>query len=259
MRSAKSQLRVSPFLVKKQMQMENTAAALAIADQSAEAIVRRHIAVGIEIQNLCFVNERYQRSLPVAMSTFTLSGDKEIYGKGEEAVLFFKLVLGMVRTCTFLKNGRRQIDAFYLPGNVFGLEVGAEHNLTAETVCRSRVISYRRRDLEVLATNSERFSAVAFSFAMQSLARAQEHAVLLGCRSAVEKLATFLTDLAAYSPKSEMLSLEMSRRDIADYLGLTIETVSRAFGHLVDKSLIDLSTARQIRLKDPEGLRLLTS
>jgi CRP/FNR family nitrogen fixation transcriptional regulator len=100
---------------------------------------------------------------------------------------------------------------------------------------------------------------VAFSYAMQSLARAQEHAVLLGCKSAVEKLAAFLTDLAAYSPKGEVLILEMSRRDIADYLGLTIETVSRAFKHLVDKSLIDLSTAHQIRLKDPEGLRHLNS
>ena len=94
---------------------------------------------------------------------------------------------------------------------------------------------------------------------MQNLARAQRHAVLLGRRCAVEKLAAFLTDWAAYSPVSEFLTLEMPRQDIADYLGLTIETISRTFAHLEDKALIELPTARQVRLMDPEGLHHLNS
>jgi CRP/FNR family nitrogen fixation transcriptional regulator len=94
---------------------------------------------------------------------------------------------------------------------------------------------------------------------MQSLARAQQHAVLLGRRCAVEKIAAFLTEWAAYSPKSAFLTLEMPRQDIADYLGLSIETVSRTFAQLEGKALIEIPTARQIRLTDPEGLRDINS
>ena len=105
----------------------------------------------------------------------------------------------------------------------------------------------------------EGFSQQIFSYAMRSLARAQKHAVLLGRRCAVEKLADFLVDWAAHSPESEVLTLEMPRRDIADYLGLTVETVSRAFAHLESKALIELPTARHIRFKNLEELRHLNS
>jgi len=237
----------------------NTAIAASGGYQAAEAARRHRIAVGVEIQNLSFVREGYQRGLPAVGSTLNFTENQEIYGEGDEAVLFFKVSIGVVRTCTYLSDGRRQIDAFYLPGNVFGLEVGAEHSLSAETVCNSTIISYRRRDLEMLAANNEGASRQLFSYAMQSLARAQQHAVVLGRRCAVEKVAAFLTDWAAYSPQSEILTLEMPRQDIADYLGLTIETVSRTFAHLEGKALIELPTARQIRLKDPEGLRHLNS
>lgn len=225
----------------------------------ADAAVKRRLAAGVEMKNLSFVGEGYQRGLPAIGSALNFAENRGIYGEGDNADFFFKVALGVVRTCTFLSDGRRQIDAFYLPGNVFGLEVGLEYSLSAETVCASTVISYRRRDLETLVTNSEGFSQQLFSYAMQNLARAQRHAVLLGRRCAVEKLAAFLTDWAAYSPISEFLTLEMPRQDIADYLGLTIETISRTFAHLEGKALIELPTARQVRLMDPEGLRRLNS
>lgn len=226
----------------------------------AEAAVKQRIAVGIEMKKLSFVGEGYQCGLSAIGSTLNFAENRRIYGEGDEADRFFKVAQGIVRTCTFLSDGRRQIDTFYLPGNVFGIEGDAAHNLSAETVCDSTVISYRRRDLRALAVNSEEFSQQLFSYAMQNLARAQRHAVLLGRRCAVEKLAAFLTDWAAYSPPmSEFLTLEMPRHDIADYLGLTIETISRTFAQLVGKALIELPTARQVRLIDPEGLRHLNS
>ena len=225
--------------------------------QASEAAVKRRTAFGVEMARLSFAGDGHQRGLPAVGTVRNFAENQEIYNAGDETALFFKLASGVVRTCTFLSDGRRQIDAFYVPGNVFGLEAGAEHGLSAETVCHSQVISYRRRDLEAFAAQSQGYSQQLFSYAMQSLARAQRHAVLLGRRSAVEKLAEFLIDWAAQSPESDVLTLEMPRRDIADYLGLTIETVSRAFAHLERKSLIELPTARQIRLKDPEGLRRL--
>jgi CRP/FNR family nitrogen fixation transcriptional regulator len=227
--------------------------------QAAEAAAKRRTAIGVEIQNLSFIGEVDQRGLPAIGSALHFAENQEIYGEGDAATLFFKVALGVVRTCTFLSDGRRQIDAFYGAGNVFGIELGTEHSLSAETVCDATVISYRRRDLEALSANSKGFSQQLFSYAMQSLERAQRHTVLLGRKCAIEKLAAFLIDWAGYSPGSDVLTLEMPRQDIADYLGLTIETVSRTFAHLEGKGLIELPTARQIRMKDPEGLRHLNS
>jgi CRP/FNR family nitrogen fixation transcriptional regulator len=211
------------------------------------------------MKNLNLVDEGNQRGFRAAGSVSNFVENREVYREGDKAHFFFEVALGLVRTCTFLRDGRRHIDAFYVPGNVFGIEASAEHSLSAETVCDSTVISYRRRDLEMLAATDEEFSHQLFSYAMQNLARAQQHAVLLGRRCAVEKLAAFLMDWAAYSPRSEVLTLEMPRQDIADYLGLTVETVSRTFAHLEAKALIELPTARQIRLKNPEGLCDLNS
>jgi CRP/FNR family nitrogen fixation transcriptional regulator len=211
------------------------------------------------MKNLNLVDEGNQRGFRAAGSVSNFVENREVYREGDKAHFFFEVALGLVRTCTFLRDGRRHIDAFYVPGNVFGIEAGTEHGLSAETVCNSRVISYHRRDLEMLAATDERFSRDLFSYAMQSLARSQQHAVSLSRRCAVEKLATFLIDWSAYSPRSEVLILEMPRQDIADYLGLTVETVSRTFAYLEAKALIELPTARQIRLKDPEGLRDLNS
>jgi CRP/FNR family nitrogen fixation transcriptional regulator len=233
----------------------NTTAVVVV---ETEAMARRHVAVDFEMRNLCFAGEGHQRSLPANKSVLKFAGGQQIYGVGEKAVLFFKLASGIVRTCKFLNDGRRQIDAFYLPGYVFGLELSTEYSLSAESICNSNVISYRRRDLEALAARSEEFSQQAFSYAMQNLARAQQHAALLG-KSAIERLAAFLTDRAACLPEGQVLTLGMPRRDIADYLGLTIETISRSFAHLEARALIELQTARQIRLKDSEGLRRLNS
>ena len=185
--------------------------------------------------------------------------DRDIYGEGDDADVFFKVVSGVVRTCKFLSDGRRQIDSFHVAGDVFGLEAGAKHGLCAEAVCDCTVISYRRRGLEMLAANDESLSHQLFSFAMRSLARAQEHSLLLGRRSAIEKVAAFLVEWAEHAPESKVITLAMTRQDIADYLGLTMETVSRTLSQLERDALIELPTARQIRMKNLTALRNLNS
>jgi CRP/FNR family transcriptional regulator, nitrogen fixation regulation protein len=185
--------------------------------------------------------------------------DRDIYDEGDDADVFFKVASGVVRTCKFLSDGRRQIDSFHVAGDVFGLEAGSEHSLCAEAVCDCTVISYRRRGLETLAASDESLSRQLLSYAMRSLERAREHSLLLGRRSAVERVAAFLIEWAEHTPESEIISLAMTRQDIADYLGLTMETVSRTLSQLERDALIELPTARQVQVKNLTALRNLNS
>ena len=188
-----------------------------------------------------------------------VSQDQKIYSEGDAATAFFKVVSGVVRTCKFLHDGRRQIDAFHVAGDIFGVEAGMVHGYSAEAVCDCTVISYRRQELDNSAIRDAGFSRQLFSYAMRSLARAQEHALLLGRKNATEKVAAFLMDWAGHSSDRGMIVLAMTRQDIADYLGLTIETVSRTLSHLEREGVIELASARQIRLTDPAALETLGS
>jgi CRP/FNR family transcriptional regulator, nitrogen fixation regulation protein len=175
--------------------------------------------------------------------------DREIFNEGATADHFYKVVAGVVRTCKFLVDGRRQIDGFHVPGDIFGLEPGAEHRLSAEAVSDCTVIAYRKTKLA--DTN---LSREVLCFAMTGMARAQHHSLLLGRRSAVEKVAGFLLDWAQKSSSQATVSLAMTRQDIADYLGLTIETVSRTLSQLERDHVIDLPSARQIHLRNLDML-----
>jgi CRP/FNR family transcriptional regulator, nitrogen fixation regulation protein len=192
-------------------------------------------------------------------SVLHFTQDREIYGEGDEAEAFFKLVSGVVRTCKFLSDGRRQIDAFHVEGDIFGFEAGDEHRLSAEAVSDCTVISYRRRGVERLAANNDALSRQLFSYAMCNMARAQDHSLLLGHKSAVEKVVAFLMEWADRSSSTGAITLAMTRQDIADYLGLTIETVSRTLSQLERDSMIELCTARQIHFKNPAALRALNA
>lgn len=182
--------------------------------------------------------------------------DQEIYGEGEEAGCYFKIVSGVVRTCKFLSDGRRQIDAFYVAGDLFGIEPGALRTQTAEAVGDCKVAAIRHLPFD------KHSAAVAvppqlFLQVMRNLARAQDHAVLLGRRSAVEKVAAFLLNWAEQSASRAMITLAMTRQDIGDYLGLTIETVSRTLSQLERDGVIALPSVRQIKIADLEALTIL--
>ena len=121
------------------------------------------------------------------------------------------------------------------------------------------MIAYRRRGLENLAANDGQLAQQFFSYAVQCLNRAQEHSWLLGRGSAAQKLAAFLLEMADRTPGDEVFDLAMTRQDIADYLGLTIETVSRTFSQLERDALIALSGFRRVRLKNRVSLQRLNS
>lgn len=181
----------------------------------------------------------------------------EIYGEGDEATAFYKVVSGVVRICKFLSDGRRQIEAFHVAGDLFGIELGAEHCMSAEAVTDCRVVAYHSRIVSNLPKTDAALSQQLLSYALRNLARAQEHSVLLGRRSAMEKVGAFLLDWIDRSGGRRAVTLAMTRQDIADYLGLTIETVSRTISQMERDGIIDIPSVRQITVKDPKTLEAL--
>jgi CRP/FNR family nitrogen fixation transcriptional regulator len=209
--------------------------------------------------NLVTLNARAGRISFVTGPVLYFAADQELYVQGGTADMFLKLIAGAVRTCRFLNDGRRQIDAFYLPGDIFGFEFAAEHSLSAEAISDCTVISYRWRGLTNARTNHDGLPERLFAHAMRNLARAQSHARLLGFSSAVEKLAAFLLEWSETSDDHTLITLQMPRQDIADYLGMTVETVSRTLTQLRNDGLIDFLSARQIRVTDLAALTALTA
>lgn len=203
--------------------------------------------------------ERQDEPLRATGTVIEIAEGTEICAEGEETETFYKLVSGVVRVCKFLSDGRRQIEAFHVAGELFGLELGEERLLSAEAVTDCSLIAYRRRSVEQQAKCDQAVSQQLFQHAMQSLARAQTHSLLLGRRGAAEKVAAFLLEWTTKAGKGDSLHLAMSRQDIADYLGLTIETVSRSMSQFERDGVIVLSGARQMRLADREALASLAA
>jgi CRP/FNR family nitrogen fixation transcriptional regulator len=183
--------------------------------------------------------------------------NEEIFGEGEKAEYIYRVVSGAVRTIRFSSDGRRQILAFHLPGDVFGFEPGAKYTLSAEAVADAEV-SMVRRSLIDNAANEDIAAAKALVTLMQrELHATQEHALVLGRKGAGERVAAFLLHLADRVTSSCEIDLPMSRADIADYLALTIETVSRAFTAMERDHTIELPSSRHVVVRDRAALELL--
>ncbi|WP_243373348.1 helix-turn-helix domain-containing protein [Microvirga solisilvae] len=198
------------------------------------------------------------RNTPELGTTRTVAKDEEVFAEGDRAAYFYKVVSGAVRTFKLLSDGRRQIDAFHLPGDIFGLESGDEHRFSAEALGDATIIAYRRCSLEVLATRDQAFANQVIASTMRALERAQDHMLLLGRKHALEKIATFLLVLSERLTEDGHVDLPMSRIDIADHLGLTIETVSRSLTQLERQGVIELPAHRRsIVLRDKAALQRL--
>jgi CRP/FNR family nitrogen fixation transcriptional regulator len=182
-----------------------------------------------------------------------------IYCAGDAADALLKVVCGVVRTQRFLHDGRRQIDAFYSSGALFGFERGASYTLSAEAVSGCTLVSYSHKGLAILATNNQALTRQLYNYTLDGLVRAQAHARLLAQGAAIAKLAGFLIECSELSADENLITFVMARHDIADYLGITVETVSRTLTELRKASFIELISAREIRLMNLPGLHLLNS
>ncbi|THD71871.1 MAG: cyclic nucleotide-binding domain-containing protein [Bradyrhizobium sp.] len=186
---------------------------------------------------------------------FSYKKDEEIYGEGEPSDYVYQVIRGSVRSYKLLSDGRRQIGAFYLPGDVFGLESGPAHRLTAEAIVDTTVRLVKRRSLEQAAGITVQVAHSLWSMTAGELRHAENHMLLLGRKNAMERVASFLLEMDRRLTVTGMMALPMCRRDIGDYLGLTIETVSRALSQLHSEGVLGFSGARQIVLRNRQRLR----
>ena len=180
----------------------------------------------------------------------------EIYGENEPAEYLYKLVSGTVRTSKILNDGRRQIGEFYMAGDIFGLEMGNDHSFSAEAITDAKVIVIKRSAVEALATRDNDVARQLWATTGRELQRMQDHILLL-IKTAQERVAGFLLEMAERIKSTTEVELPMSRQDIADYLGLTIETVSRTLTILENSSAIALPSSRRIVLRNRAALRRL--
>ena len=192
-------------------------------------------------------------------SRMTYVQDEEIYGDGEEAEFVYKVVAGAVRTYKLLSDGRRQIGAFHLRGDIFGFESNSTHRLSAEAISDTTVLVFSRRALECLAARSIEVARALWALTARSLDHAEDHMLLLGRKTAAERVAAFLLEMDDRMQPTGAIRLPMTRRDIGDYLGLTLETVSRALSHLKAEGTVELPTARHITVQRHSKLRTLGS
>lgn len=183
---------------------------------------------------------------PAAVTLFP--EDRIIYAQGERAgPQLYLIEFGTVRICRVTADGRRQITGFLFAGDVFGFEVGNEHDSYAESV--------NGAGIRILRPVEGREPAHAvLHMALKSLARTQHQLLLLGCRSANTRMAAFLADLAVRQDAEHVVHLAMPRNDIADYLGMTIETVSRTLRFLKDAGIIRLRSIVDIEILDHTAL-----
>ena len=183
----------------------------------------------------------------------------EIYGEGEPAEYLYKVMSGAVRISKLLDDGRRQVTAFHLAGEIFGLELGKEHRFSAEAISESSILVVKRSAMLALAGRDGEVARQLWTLTADALQRVQDHMLVLGCMNAKERVANFLLQLAKRVSGGDELELPMSRQYIADYLGLTIETVSRTLTNLENAAAIELPTSRRIVLRNPSALKRLNA
>ena len=179
--------------------------------------------------------------------------NEEVYGEGEPAEYLYTVTSGCVRTSKILNDGRRQIGAFYLPGDIFGLEAGEEHSFSAEALVPTNVRIIKRTALASRANRDFTTASQLLALTAAELQRTQARVLLL-IKSAQERVAGFLVEMANRKGPANEIDLPMSRQDIADYLGLTIETVSRTLTQLENICAIALPTSRRIVLRNRTAL-----
>jgi CRP/FNR family nitrogen fixation transcriptional regulator len=188
----------------------------------------------------------------ISLNEFRYSKGTEIYGEAEPADYVYQVTEGAVRSYKLLSDGRRQIGAFHLVGDIFGLENGDFHRFTADAIVDTTVHLMKRVSLEQVARTDTLVAHDLLNMTTNNLQHAEDHMLLLGRKTSLERVAAFLLEMDRRLNSSEVMALPMCRRDIADYLGLTLETVSRALSYLHERGILSFAgqSQRQIVLLD---------
>jgi CRP/FNR family transcriptional regulator, nitrogen fixation regulation protein len=207
-----------------------------------------------------FVGEGERNSLSQTLqlmgALMSYPRNTEIFGENEPADYVYKVASGAVRTYKILSDGRRQVSGFYLVGDIFGLQFADEHTISAEAITDTKVLVVKRNALTSLAGRDASISKELLDLTSRELRRMQDRVLLL-VKSAQERVASFLLEMAERACANNIVELPMSRQDIADYLGLTIETVSRTLTGLETAATIEVPSSRRIVLRNRSALNRL--
>ena len=168
------------------------------------------------------------------------AADAEIYGQNEPAGSIYQVEFGAVRVCRLLADGRRQIAPSTCPARPSAWKSATGTISPPKRSATAASASFRCRGGDM--------SRDLLTLALQSLGRAQDHLLVLARQAACERVGAFLIELAERQGGTNMVELPMSRMDIGDYLGLTIETVSRIFSKLKEQGIIRLPSLRCIEI-----------
>jgi CRP/FNR family transcriptional regulator, nitrogen fixation regulation protein len=183
--------------------------------------------------------------------------DEEIVAQDEKAVYCYRVVSGCVRTAQLMEDGRRQVGEFLFAGDLFGYDTLDIHDFSAEAVSAVTLRRYARRDVDALADQDRAVARRLRELSAMRLRSGRDHMVLLGRKTASERIASFLLEMAERVARDgrSLIELPMSRLDMGDYLGLTIETVCRRLTQLRQDGTITVKGAR-IAICDRRALGL---
>lgn len=234
----------------------------------ARPIAKPSVCEGCEIRSLTFcsvLSADEQARIQATVKNIEVAAHATLFREGDPADHLFNVTAGVVKLYKLLPDGRRQITGFLFPGDFLGLAYDANYVYSAEAVTPAALCRFSRIKLLALFDEMPHMEKHISATTSHELAAAQDQMLLLGRKTAEEKIASFLLMLLrrlrphAGHPKDDpsLLALPMSRSDIGDYLGLTIETVSRTFTHLRKKGVIKLLDSGHAEILDRERLEAL--
>lgn len=184
-----------------------------------------------------------------------------LYFEGDEVERLYQVTHGVLRLTRLLADGRRQVISFGYPGDIVGFPAKDLHHTDCEALTDMRLQPFRRAHLES-GDGDPALHCALLQAALREISAMQDHFMMLGRKSATEKLASFLCVLSDHVGEDHgafrQISLPMSRSDIADFLGLTTETVSRTFTQLRKSQIIAIDNIHTIIIQRPKALRGLT-
>jgi len=184
------------------------------------------------------------------------SRGETIFDEGDAAEYAYKVVSGAVRLCKHMADGRRQIAQFLLPGDFFSFMELSEHSFAAEAASDAVLTCYPQRQIERLGEERSTMRRHFAALLTKRVRDIQNHLVLLGRQTAKERVAAFLLLLIEHDGLESKKTLEvpMSRQDIADFLGLTIETVCRVLSAMKRQGLIGIPSLHQLTVRNVDAL-----
>jgi CRP/FNR family nitrogen fixation transcriptional regulator len=182
---------------------------------------------------------------------------QEVCGECRPAEHWYCVIAGAARRCALRADGRRQIVGLLLPGDFFGFTAGNEYDFTVEAVVEGTVVAgYPRRRAELLVDSNPETARELRQVAFETITRLQAQLLMLGRITAIEKVGSFLLDMARRSVpgRKNSVALPVSRYDIADYLAVSVETVSRSLTDLKQRGVIEFYGTRTLKILDPDAL-----